>query len=51
MQHLIDAALFASFIAFLLWACRPAPVTPIDVAVWSDETERRLLAGSTSRDR
>jgi hypothetical protein len=49
MNHLVDVALFTVFIAFLLWISRPAPLLPTDVQVWSDETERRLLAGSTRR--
>jgi len=49
VNHLVEISIFALLVLALL-APRPGAIQPPDVQVWSDETERRLLAGSTHRD-
>ena len=43
MANLLDVAVFAAFIVILLQLARPSPSKTLDVNVWSDDVERRMM--------
>jgi len=45
MPHLIDSAIFAAIALFVLVFGRADRTLPPDPRFWSDDTERRMLAG------
>ena len=45
MPHLIDSAIFAAIMLFVLVCGRAGRSLPSDERFWSDDTERRMLAG------
>lgn len=51
MSNMLDVIIFLIFIVLLLQLSRPAPIASRELKNWSDETERRLLAGLPPRSR